>query len=188
MINYSIIGLTAKKRSGKDTVGDYLVLKYGYKKIAYADALKSAIKCIFDFTDNQLYGTEKEIIDPVWNITPRETFQFVGTQLFRNQINELLPELNDNIWIKVVENKIQNELIKNPNQKFVITDIRFENECDIIRKMNGLLIKITRSSINNDDKHESENNINNIQPDYIINNDENLSDLYNKIDLLMKNK
>ena len=38
MINLNIIGITGRKRHGKDTLGDYLVSNYGYTKIGFADA------------------------------------------------------------------------------------------------------------------------------------------------------
>lgn len=60
---YRIIGITGKKFSGKDTLGSYFVNKYGYTQLAYADTLKNAVKCIFDFDDEQLYGSKKEEID-----------------------------------------------------------------------------------------------------------------------------
>ena len=34
-----IIGISGRKYHGKDTIGDYLVNKYGYKKIAFADPI-----------------------------------------------------------------------------------------------------------------------------------------------------
>ena len=51
-----IIGLGFKARSGKDCVADYLVGKYGFQKLSFADSLKGACKEIFHLSDEQLYG------------------------------------------------------------------------------------------------------------------------------------
>jgi dephospho-CoA kinase len=52
MIN--IIGITGKKFSGKDTLGDYFVNNHGYIRLAFADALKNACAEIFGFDFEQL--------------------------------------------------------------------------------------------------------------------------------------
>src|SRR5690625_5115450 len=47
------IGLTGKMRAGKDTVADYLVENYGFKKFAFGDALKRYVHEIFDVNQNE---------------------------------------------------------------------------------------------------------------------------------------
>jgi hypothetical protein len=153
---HKIIGITGKKYSGKDTLGSYFVEKHNYVQIAYADALKDAVKCIFDFDDEQLYGSKKEEIDEFWKITPRQVLQFVGTDLFRNNMKNLIPHIDNNIWIYVVKRKILNIMKKNPDVCFVITDARFQNEINMVKELGGIVIKVTRDNINNNDSHESE--------------------------------
>ena len=119
MATFNLIGICGRKRHGKDTLGDYLVDNYGYTKIGFADALKEACRCIFGFNDDQLYGDLKEVDDEFWGASPRKVLQYIGTDLFRLKIAEILPQVNDEIWIKVVENKI----LQNPDKKYVITDV-----------------------------------------------------------------
>jgi dephospho-CoA kinase len=101
-----IIGITGKKFNGKDTLGNYLS-KYNYKIMAFADPLKEVIKTIFDFNSEQLYGEEKEKIDDFWKISPRTAMQFIGTDLFRHQMNKLIPDIGNEIWIKVIKRQIE---------------------------------------------------------------------------------
>ena len=63
-----IIGLSGKKRVGKDTVADYLVSKYGFIKYSFADPIKAVAKILFGFSENQLYGNNKEEIDRLENL------------------------------------------------------------------------------------------------------------------------
>jgi len=144
----AIIGITGRKYSGKDTLGDFLVTNYGYERIAYADALKEVARIIFDFDDTQLYGDNKETPDEYWNITPRQAFQFIGTDLFRNNCHKLFntSHTNKDIWIRVVKRKIMNRLKTNPNAKFVVTDIRFPDELDAVKDLGGITIKIKRDT------------------------------------------
>jgi len=182
MSNYNLIGICGRKRHGKDTLGDYLVQHYGYTKIGFADALKEACRCIFGFNDDQLYGDLKEVNDEFWGASPRKVLQYIGTDLFRFKIAEILPQVNDEIWIKVVENKI----LQNPDKKYVITDVRFENELAFIKRLNGLSIKVQRSTLKATDDHISESFIDQLLTDCVIKNNGTLEQLYEKLNNILK--
>jgi hypothetical protein len=181
-MKHSIIGITGKKFNGKDTAGIYLINNYGYERIAFADALKNACKCIFGFTDEQLYGDKKEDIDEYYGISPRKIFQYVGTELFRNKLKEIIPFIDDKIWIHVVKKKILDKIKENPECKIVITDVRFENEANLIKELGGCLIRVTRNIMNiTNDDHESEQQIDKLYADYDISNNGTIEELYNDI-------
>jgi hypothetical protein len=57
----------------------------------------------------------------------------MGTDVLRNHFNQ-------DIWFLTVENRIR----KNPTQNVVISDVRFPNEIDFIKKEKGILVKINR--------------------------------------------
>lgn len=176
-----LIGLLGYKFSGKDTTADYLVEKYGFKKYAFATALKDVCQILFSFNADQLYGNSKEQVDPYWQITPRSSFQFVGTDLIRNLIHKLLPDVGDNFWVKVLDRQL-NESKELENNNCIISDCRFINEVDYIKSKGGIIIKILRSDTNID-SHISEAGIDAITNyDYIIYNDGTLEELYNKIE------
>ncbi len=176
-----LIGLTGYKFSGKDTVGNYLCDKYDFKRLAFADPLKKACHDIFGFNDEQLYGSKKEDIDEFWGVNPRQIFQFVGTELFRNQMKNIIPDIGNDVWVKSMEKQILD--IENINVNLVITDIRFQNELDIIKKYGGVIIRVLRND--NNDNHESEKNIDQLTVDFELTNKSTLDDLYLKIDILV---
>ncbi len=178
MVNTNIIGITGRKRHGKDTLGDYLVKNHGYTKIGFADALKEACRHIFGFNDEQLYGDLKEVDDEFWKTSPRKVLQYVGTDLFRDQIANIMPDVKSDIWIKVVENKI----LQNPDKRYVITDVRFENELEFLKKHNALTIKVQRDTLTNVDSHVSESYIDQLETKYKILNNGTLEELYQKLD------
>lgn len=174
-----LIGITGRKFNGKDTVGNYYVSNHGYVRLAFADALKKACGEIFGFTDEQLYGNEKEIIDEFWKVSPRVVLQYVGTDLFREQLCQIMPEVGNNIWVKVVQKKILSAWKSNPNACFVVTDVRFPNECKMIRDMGGIVIRVKRDSVNNTaDTHSSETEIENLTVDFEISNNGTKPELY----------
>ena len=177
-----IIGITGKKFSGKDTLGNYLIKKHNYKRFAFADALKEACRAIFNFDDEQLYGNKKEEIDEFWNVTPRTIFQFVGTDLFRNQISTVVPNIGSNIWTEVLKKKILNEIVIDPNVKIIITDVRFENEIALIKELNGSCVRLKRNDIEYTDTHCSEQYIDNFKVDLDILNNGTKDELYIKFE------
>jgi hypothetical protein len=178
----TIIGLTGYKRSGKDTIGNYLVNNYNFTRIAFADTLKEACKIIFGFTDEQVYGDDlKEINDEYWQHTPRDILQKVGSELFRNRLPEICNNISDDIWIRSVEKKIL-DLVENGHTKFIITDIRYQNEIDFIKKLNGVLWKVKRPVNLHNDTHESESNIDKFIGDYEFINDSTRKKLFKSVD------
>ena len=172
---YKIIGIAGKKFSGKDTLGRYLVEQYEYEQIAYADPLKEIGK-LFGFNDEQLYGKKKEDIDDFWEITPRHFLQFVGTDLFRNVSDKLCPKMGENTWTNIVKKRIQ----ENPNKHYVITDVRFPNEAQLVKELGGTIIKLQRENQNND-LHASEALIDALPADFIFENNDTKENLYNNV-------
>lgn len=182
-----LIGLVGKKGSGKDTLKDYItknnnnIISY-----AFADPLKEICRILFQLNDQQLYGhqTVKEKKIDELNVSPRILFQRIGTNLFRKQLLNVLPEMkhllkNDSIWIFAFKRWYE----KNKNSDVIVSDVRFENEAQCIRDMGGVLIYIDRFS-ENTDEHESEKNIEKIKCDYVIKNKSTIIDLYKNFDNL----
>lgn len=187
----TIIGITGKKYSGKDTIANYLVNDYWYEKMAYASPLKETCRILFGFNDDQLYGTKKEEIDERWAVAPRKVFQYIGTDLFRKQMNNLIPGLNDGFWVKCLSEQIKLKLEHDPNSLIVVSDIRFQNEIDELKKLHNdvLIIRVTRPSLdatNKSDTHDSENMIDKLScVDYDVVNDSDIESLYNKINEIL---
>jgi hypothetical protein len=98
---YNIIAICGAKRSGKDVLSKYLVHKYKYRKLYFAEPLKKAVKELFNFSDIQVgidegenAGCEKDTVDDRWGVSPRQALQFFGTEVLQYKIQELLPTIN----------------------------------------------------------------------------------------------
>lgn len=118
-----IVGVMGKKGSGKSTLANYLVEHYNFVELTFAEPLKKICKELFSLSDEQLNDPVlKEIKDDRWGKTPREILQYVGTDLFREHYDEY-------IWVKILKEKIRS---LPPNQNIVISDIRHQNELDLV--------------------------------------------------------
>jgi hypothetical protein len=158
---YNIIAICGAKRSGKDVLAKYLINKYKYEKLSFAEPLKKAVKELFNFNDIQVgidedngMGNEKDIIDERWGITPRKALQFFGTEIMQYKMNELIPNTNRGFFADILVSRII------PNKKYVISDLRFLHEYEKIKELNIIIIKVIRPLIINQcmyDDHISEN-------------------------------
>lgn len=177
-----VIGICGKKFHGKDTIADYYVKKYQFTKISLGDPLKYAMKEIFGFTDEQLWGNLKETPDDYWNATPREIMQYIGTDLLRIQISKKYPHIGEKLWVLSLQRHID-ELISHGVTKIIVPDLRFPNEECIIRKFNGKIIRVIRDALTSNDKHISENSSEQICVDYTVHNS-TLDELYTSCDTI----
>lgn len=176
-----LVGFTGRKFHGKDTAAKRLINE-GYIHLSFAEPIKQISRILFSFDDEQLYGNRKEEIDERWGITPREVMQFLGTEVFREKIQDLITNIGENFWVRAVENKISKLKAENPDVKIVITDVRFENERDVIRNLGGIVVRVKRN-INNgiNDNHPSEIFIDKMNVDYDIENYGTIEELHNKV-------
>lgn len=144
-MNKNIIGLTGFKGSGKDTVA-HILKEYDFVQFSFASTLKTILSEIFSWDQSILKGDTsesrkiREQTDEWWseklgipNFTPRMALTSVGTDLFRNKFNDL-------IWIYSLHKKILNCNADN----IVISDIRFKNEFNYVKSLNGRIFRIER--------------------------------------------
>lgn len=203
-----IIAVSGFIGSGKDTVADYLLQCYGFQRESLAKSLKDATADIFGWDRDLLEGTTtesriwREQVDSWWseklnipNITPRYILQILGTEVFRNNFH------ND-IWVLSLEKR----LISN-NSNIVITDCRFTNEINMVKRIGGKIIWIRRGDL--PEWYDLAVEVNSVSPeklleikekykvhdsefkwvgtdfDYVLFNDGSLTDLYKQIDKMM---
>lgn len=156
---YPLLGLSGKKRSGKDTFADRLVTEHGYTRVAFADVMKEAALALdpIMWTDNLPdqfgepgYVRLSEVVSSLgWEAAKgrnevRRTLQRLGTEMGRKLFGE-------SFWVDQAMLKV--EAIDGP---VVITDVRFPNEADAVVEAGGVALRIERPSIVSTDTHPSE--------------------------------
>lgn len=174
-----VIGIAGYARSGKDTIGRYLVNRYDYTRVAFADAVRDAV-----YTLNPLIKTEelghvrlqRLVEDEGWDAAKvrhdeiRRLLQVMGTEVGRMLFGE-------NVWIDIAKRKMEgHELV-------VITDVRFQNEADAIRSWGGQVWRVNRSGVGPVNNHASDALA--FESDVQIENDGTLDSLFSKVDRLL---
>lgn len=199
-----IISISGLINSGKDTIADYLVEQHGFLRESWAGTLKDAVGVVFGWDRALLEGkTEesrnwRELPDLWWTnrlgetITPRKVLQQWGTEVCRNGYH-------DEIWIASLENKL-----RGVSRNIVISDSRFPNEIESVKRMGGLALRVKRGqdpewvreylaggrSMEFTKKwsqvHASEYSSIGEEYHHVIENDGTISDLYGKINSLLQ--
>lgn len=162
MFKPAVIGLTGKKRSGKDTVCHILKNHYGIVRIAFADALKKELA--------EKLGHTVEFIEE-----HKEAFR-LGLQWYGSEYRRGLFE--DDYWIKQAEvkfNRVVNwvpEFTGTEPDAVVFTDCRFPNEAALIKRLGGKLWRVRRDAVEQSgDAHASEHALDGVKVDReILNN------------------
>lgn len=148
-----IIGIVGFLGSGKNTAGQVLIDKFGYKHDSFADPLKDVVSTIFGWPRAMLEGDTAESRawrdqpDEWWEneldwinhplnymvrrFTPRLALQLFGTDVLRKNFH------ND-IWILSLRNRLRTA------DRVVITDCRFPNEIKTIKEMGGKVFRVRR--------------------------------------------
>jgi len=173
-----LIGLMGIKRSGKDTVGDYLVDNHNFIKRSFAEPLKEACRHLFLLNDEQLFGDLKEVSDPRWHgASPRKMLQYVGTDLLREQLDKIMPGLGTNIHTHNFELWYE----QNQHLNIVVPDVRFINEVDLIHKLGGIVVRLDRKEVITNDMHPSETELLKIENyDFFLDNNGTRDQLLNE--------
>lgn len=178
-----IIGLSGYARSGKDTVANFLVENHGFTRLSFAEPMREALLRLNPTIT--VAGVQGVVLSSVvkslgWErlkeLSPdvRGLLQRLGTEVGREMFGE-------NFWVDYLINKALD--IKG---SVVISDVRYLNEADSIKLMNGQIWRVNRPNVEAANSHPSEiemDSFNNF--DVVITNDTSLDELFLELTGLM---
>ena len=133
-----LIGLTGPARSGKSTAAEHLVGTYLLEHYAFADPLRDGLMAIFNLDPTDFEGDRKEQPLAWLERSPRQLMQSMGTEWARNTVHP-------DVWVKLAEQNLE-YMTKALGAVLgiIVSDVRFENEADLIRRRGGTVIHILR--------------------------------------------
>lgn len=208
----AIIGISGYAGSGKDSLGkaiqwvmlpdvykklihipsfidggyDYIAYanKSGWQVKKFADPLKEVCSVILNVERRDFENPEfkSKVLDSKWGeeMTARKFLQVFGTDVCRKTFNE-------NIWVYALFNKyVCLPNYPNTYPDWIITDCRFPNEAEEIKKRGGLIVRINRPEVSALNAHISELALDDYEFDYVINNNGTEEDLIMKAEEMIK--
>ena len=167
-----IIGLSGYAQSGKDEVAKILVEEFGFKRVAFADAVRFLLyeinPVIPELASDLQHSVDLRGWDEVKKVPAvRTLLQDLGLgarKLF-----------GDQVWVEQAFKQLSMDV------NTVFTDVRFTNEADIIRGVDGQIWRVKRPGIEPVNTHISENNMDDYSIDQILKNEGSLDDLRNLV-------
>lgn len=143
-----IIGIAGKARTGKNTLANFIEAQYGGYQYALTSPIRAMLRAGFgiDFDDPHWVAHKEDVI-PAIGRSPRELMQTLGTEWGRRRVHP-------DIWVILANQAL---LARGPGM--IITDVRFENEAEWIRKNGGQVIHVSRSAAAPVHQHTSEDGI-----------------------------
>jgi hypothetical protein len=170
-----LIGISGKKFSGKDEAAKMICLMtdHNWKIRKFSDSLKVMVSHLLKDYDFLIrWEQDRDYRDeflPAWGMTRREILQKVGTDAMRNNFHQ-------NVWVISALADYKPEL-----DNILITDVRFPNEADHIKKLGGIVVRLDRPGTKTDN-HESETALDNYKDfDHVIKNNGTLFQFQDKI-------
>lgn len=203
-----IVAISGWKRSGKDSIADYLAEKSGAIRIGFADPLKDAVAQEFGLT-------RAYIDDPLTKEAPLLHMPVDPQDKFTNMICEFMwPEFRDengkaygdgflksqlywtpralcilkgstmratdsNYWVRQALNKMTY------GKLWVIPDVRYQSEFKVLKKECKDLVAIRVNRFKSSDSQDpSERDLDDYPFPHVIYNHGTLEELFKKIDML----
>ncbi len=185
-----LLGVSGRKRSGKDTLAARLISHHGFTRVSFAEPMRKMLKAqdpIVDWVGDEVrtdpvHLTEVLGPDDDWETAKelpevRRLLQALGTEAGRAILGE-------NVWVDAAFHEVDD--IPGP---VVITDVRFPNEADFVERWPGsvtygLFVRVHRPGLPTDDLHPSETALDDRIANVRVINDGTIADLHRAADAI----
>ncbi|OZV74794.1 hypothetical protein CA850_29710 [Micromonospora echinospora] len=175
-----MVGLLGRARAGKDTVAAHLVERYGFRRYAFADALREcALIANPIVTPVDTVGGSVRLADVVAAVGWEGAKAHREVRRTLQQLGVGVRHLQPDFWVRVVMDEVEHR-----TGPVAITDVRFPNEAEAIRTAGGVLVRVVRPGQDESDQHVSEVALKDWPVDHTLMNDDDLHALLNKVDTL----
>ncbi|GAB7187140.1 hypothetical protein ATKI12_6971 [Kitasatospora sp. Ki12] len=179
------IGIIGRARVGKDTAGAWLVENRGYERVAFADALKEAALRVDPIIHYRWEGDQHlsmRLSRTVRNVGWETAKEIGDIRRFLQELGASIRAIDPEFWLRAALHRADkvNEQFARP---VVITDVRYANEANTLRRRGWHLLYIDRPGIPHL-VHESEGALGPEDADYTIINAGSVADLEAAVQLV----
>jgi len=114
-----------------------------------------------ELTDREVLAIMLKTFAPMKEVY-RFLLQYVGTDVIRQR--------DPDHWVKRLEEEARGLL--DQGYSIIVSDVRFPNEADLVRRLGGQILKVVRPGSQDDDPHPSEVLVDEIETDFTIETDD----------------
>lgn len=204
-----IIAVSGKMQHGKDTIGEYLIAKYNFQRLSFADKLKEICmeydnstpeirdlwsrKVARELLEDEARAEEVEqlmqqVCPGVWRKLTYEECYGIKTSYSRKVLQEIggacntgMRKLSPGCWVRYAVKQCT-------EGRWVITDLRFKDEAYAVEMFgNSQIWRVERPTFETTGaNHESEKDMDDYPFEVVITNDSTIEDLHAKVDRIIR--
>lgn len=182
------VGIIGRARVGKDTAGAWLVENRGYRRIAFADPLKEAAlkldPIVYPVTRTDGRGIDGYRMSDVVRADGWESSkdEFPEVRRILQEFGASIRAIDPEFWLRAALKRVTEA--NEAGVPAVITDVRYPNEADSLKRAGFHLVYIDRPGVPHLD-HESEGALTAEDADYKIVNFGSVESLYGELEAVM---
>ena len=172
-----IIGVCGHIGTGKDATAEYLRDIFLFRHMYFAEKLKTMCADLYDIEPRLLFGTQEDKSEPLPHLGVVSEFFASQSELWQSRVGEpwcgryvlqwMGTDACRSVYGPVWVNALKREIQADTHHAIVVSDVRFQNEADMIRSLGGV---IARTQIEGETMelvgHESEDWVVTMEPDY----------------------
>lgn len=179
-----IIGITGRKRSGKDTFATGLIRAFEARGVSaatmsFADPLRAALYAMDPhvpaFGSAYPLGRLQPLIDAYgWEGIKSTPYGPEVRRLLQRFGTDSIRALDDTFWVRAFKDSASG---RRDVDYVIVPDVRFPNEAYAVSCMDGLNFRVTRPGLQADDPHSSETAMDDYPVDLHVDNTGTADDL-----------
>lgn len=182
-----IIGLSGKKRSGKDEtckilseVVPTIVPRLRVQRVAFGDAVKEEAYT-YVLGPLGLASSVEASVREENRARFRKIWQFWGTEVRREMCEQ------PTYWVDALKAKVQ-KFAEDPANVVVVTDVRFVNEVEAVKSLGGIVVRLERDvPVDETSSHASETALDNYQGwDWTLDNRGSVDELRQRVEIMVQ--
>jgi hypothetical protein len=184
---YRNIAFIGKARSGKDTAAARLVANWAFTRVAFADPLKGMALSVDPWIDAgaapngpAMCRRLSELVDE-WG-WERAKDEYPEVRQVLQRLGASVRYLDEDFWLNIARRSL--DAADTWNMPVVVTDCRYPNEAEALRKRGFLMVEIRRHGAGAG-AHASETALDGFRADAILGNETSIFDLHAAVDALV---
>lgn len=176
-----LVGMSGYAQVGKDTAGGMMVEDADFKRLAFADVLKTVALDVAPMMAAPAHGDYGDLATIVgdfgWEHAKRH---YPDSRVFLQRLGVAIRQhVDPDAWVKAALRHVR------PGGRYVITDVRFPNEAQAIKDAGGYIVRVTRPGVEAVNAHVSETALDGWDFDAFLVNNGTLADLRNRVHIFL---